>query len=214
LSNNFGTEGPSADPAICEARLRHQRALLAATVLSRGTPMLLAGDDIGHSQQGNNNAYCQDNATTWLNWEQADHDLHAFVAGLLRVRRERAVLQSQGWWQPDDASQGVTARWTTPQGAPLNHHEWNDARYRTLALHLHATHGAGGPKSPRSASEADCLLMVNASPEMVAFQLPAGVWFRHLDTASGQCADLHLQATETLAPHSLCLLSTAPLFSA
>ena len=214
LSNNFGTEGPSADPAVCDVRLRHQRALLAATVLSLGTPMLLAGDDIGHSQQGNNNAYCQDNATTWLNWEQADRSLHAFVAGLLQARRERAVLQSHSWWQTDGAAPGVTARWTTPQGAPLNHHEWNDARYRTLALHLHATPAAGVPQTPGPASVADCLLMVNASPDPVAFQLPAGVWFRHLDTASGQCADQRLESTATLAPHSLCLLSNAPLFSA
>ncbi|NCU21234.1 glycogen debranching enzyme GlgX, partial [Candidatus Falkowbacteria bacterium] len=82
LSDNFGIEGPSDDPAITAARAARKRAMLATLLLSQGTPMLLAGDEIGHSQRGNNNAYAQDNDTTWLDWAAADPDLVAFVARL------------------------------------------------------------------------------------------------------------------------------------
>ena len=209
LSNNFGVEGPSDDPAVCARRRQHQRALLAASVFSLGTPMLLAGDDIGHSQQGNNNAYCQDNATTWLNWDQADHALSAFVARLLQARSRRRALQSHAWWQPEGSTGAITARWATPHGTPLNHHEWNDARTRTLALHLQV--GTGTGQATAEARSADCLLLINASHETVVFQLPPGNWIRHIDSATGVHTDQPLTATATLAPGSLWLASTSPL---
>ncbi|MFP5394380.1 MAG: glycogen debranching protein GlgX, partial [Gammaproteobacteria bacterium] len=87
LSWNCGVEGPTCDADVLALRARLQRALLATLVFAHGTPMLLGGDEIGHSQGGNNNAYCQDNATTWLDWPGADHALAAFVARLLALRK-------------------------------------------------------------------------------------------------------------------------------
>ena len=213
LSHNFGVEGPSADPAIQAQRLRHQRALLASTVFSLGTPMLLAGDDIGHSQQGNNNAYCQDNASTWLNWLDADLALSDFVARLLQVRRQRRALQSRAWWQGVGAPGQVHAIWSTPQNQALSNQDWNDVRNRVLALRLSlappATEGTGHGDG---ADNAHCLLLINASAEAVAFTLPAGPWTRHIDTASGSTDDTLLRAEETLPAACLWLASSHSLF--
>lgn len=93
FSNNCGVEGPTDDAAVLELRKRRRRNMLATVLLSQGTPMLLAGDEFANSQQGNNNAYCQDNEISWLNWAEADHDLADFVAALTAFRREHSALR-------------------------------------------------------------------------------------------------------------------------
>ena len=95
LSHNQGAEGPSDDPAVQQRRQAIRRALLATTLLALGTPLLLAGDELGHSQQGNNNAYCQDNPTTWIDWANADQGLADYVAQLVALRHRLAAL----FWQ-------------------------------------------------------------------------------------------------------------------
>ena len=205
LSTNCGVEGASDDPAIRSQRLRHKRALLAATVFSLGTPMLLAGDDIGHSQKGNNNAYCQDNASTWLNWLDADQALSAFVAQLLQVRSRRHALQARSWWQATDSTQpgGVVASWSTPEGTALSHADWNNGQQRALALHLRV-----------SSPHADCLLLINAGTSAQHFHLPTGTWLRHIASDTGAGPDMPLTAEVLLSAGSLWLASTQPLFFA
>ncbi|MBI2750276.1 MAG: glycogen debranching enzyme GlgX, partial [Burkholderiales bacterium] len=111
LSNNCGVEGPSEDPSINALRARLQRALLATTLLAQGTPMLCAGDEMGHSQRGNNNPYCQDNDTTWLDWAQADRSLLAFTARVLAIRRQTLPL-GQHWYSGlPDAHGKVDLSW-------------------------------------------------------------------------------------------------------
>jgi glycogen operon protein len=212
LSNNFGQEGPTDKPEIQAQRLRHKRALLAATVFSLGTPMLLAGDDLGHSQHGNNNAYCQDNSSTWLNWLDADRALSGFVSRLLQVRRHRRALQSRAWWQGPGAPGPLHATWSTPQNEPLSHPQWNDAGNGVLTLHLQVDAVAG--HSTDSADLANCLLLINASAADVAFKLPVGQWSRHIDTGSGNTQDTPLKAEETLPAGCLWLASTHTLFTA
>src|SRR5690606_18565062 len=98
FSNNWGEEGPSENPDIARVRLQVLKSMLASVFLSNGTPMLLAGDEFGNSQQGNNNAYCQDNELSWLDWDQAacaqGRELTVFVASLTALRREEASLSS------------------------------------------------------------------------------------------------------------------------
>jgi glycogen operon protein len=225
LGNNCGVEGPSPNVAVNVQRLQHKRSLLAATVFALGTPMLLAGDDIGHSQQGNNNAYCQDNATTWLNWAGADRSLHAFVAALLRARQQRRALQSHAWWQGPGAEVALAAEWFTAQGGMLSLEQWSDAGCRTLALRLQPhtgtaseaipVHAAGSPAphaAGHAAALAPCLLLINASAAPVAFTLPPGRWLRHIDTASGTCHDVPLSGAATVPAGSLWLASAAALF--
>jgi glycogen operon protein len=211
LSNNFGAEGPTDNPVVNALRLQHKRALLAATVFSLGTPMLLAGDDIGHSQKGNNNAYCQDNASTWLNWPDADLALRGFVAKLLQARRQRRALQSRAWWQSAGLPGQVHATWSTAQNVPLSNQEWNDAGNGVLALHLSVA--ASPTCSEGSAEHANCLLLINAGAHAVAFKLPVGPWFRHIATDCGSTADTLLRAEETLPAGCLWLASTHTLFT-
>ena len=125
LSANFGVEGETADVAINLQRRRVQRAMLASLLLAQGTPMLCAGDEIGKTQQGNNNAYCQDNALGWLDWSGADHSLRDFVADLLALRRCEPALHSN---QRSTGEPGAVHRiWRTPCGQEMQGHDWHDA---------------------------------------------------------------------------------------
>src|SRR5207342_951989 len=96
---NCGAEGPTDDAAVLELRARQTRNFLATLLLSQGIPMVLAGDELGRTQGGNNNAYCQDNAVSWIDWEQADTELAEFVSGLIGLRRDHPVLRRRGFFQ-------------------------------------------------------------------------------------------------------------------
>ncbi|WP_354337142.1 glycogen debranching protein GlgX [Variovorax paradoxus] len=182
MSNNCGVEGPSDDPAVLALRIRLQRALLATLMLSQGTPMLLAGDELGHSQQGNNNAYCQDNETTWLAWIGASAPgsdaarMSAFVARLAALRREAPALRSTRWW-PAEAPQGTPPgiRWLRPDGEPMTPADWNSTGTALAILF------GDGTDDNSSA----WLVMVNAGPQAVSFTLPAGTWRLSLSTDPG-----------------------------
>lgn len=132
-SDNCGVEGLTDDPDIIAKRQQRQRNLLATLFLSQGTPMLLAGDEIGNSQQGNNNAYCQDNEIGWINWDQANTELTDFVAKLSQFRRDHcSVRQSHflhGRERPSDGK--VDVLWTDFKGQPL---EWRDPRLSNFCL--------------------------------------------------------------------------------
>jgi glycogen operon protein len=185
LSDNCGVEGPSDDPAVRARRTRLQRALLATLMLSQGTPMLLAGDELGHSQQGNNNAYCQDNETTWLDWAGAsvlnintNNDINAegarlsaFVARLAALRRAAPALRSTRWW-PAEPPQGTPPgiRWLRPDGEPMTPQDWRTGTALAILFPDAATTTA--TDTPASA----WLVLVNAGPDTVSFKLPGGAW--------------------------------------
>ena len=155
FSNNHGVEGLVADDAIVQRRRASQRAMLATLLLSQGTPMLLAGDEQGHSQQGNNNAYCQDNATTWLDWATADDALTDYVAALIALRRQIPALQQDRWWQQDDGS----VQWLNAQGQALDAQQWEQ----------------GEPLMQILLSQR-WLLLINATPQTTEMRLPEGDW--------------------------------------
>ena len=176
LSNNCGVEGPSDDPAVQAERGRLQRALLTTLLLSQGTPMLLAGDELGHSQRGNNNAYCQDNETTWLAWIGA-HDpaseaarLSAFVARLVALRREAPALRSTRWWPAHPAEGAPGIHWLRPNGQPMQPADWHGGT--ALAILFEAAAADAGA----------WLVLVNAGPAPVSFAPPAGSWQWRLAT--------------------------------
>ena len=172
LSNNCGVEGETADAAVLARRGCLQRALLATLMLSQGTPMLLAGDEIGHTQRGNNNAYCQDNETTWLAWPQADGALADFVARLVALRRDAAPLRSAHWWPPGPAAGAPGLHWLTPEGGPMTPGDWQQPDRHALGVLFEPAH-----ESPA------WLLLVNAEEAARAFALPPGRWEPVLDTA-------------------------------
>ena len=191
LSTNNGIEGDTDQPAVLALRANQQRVLLATLLLSLGTPMLLAGDEIGHSQRGNNNAYCQDNATTWLNWAQADQALYTFVQKVLALRQRLVLLQSGQWWQTLASAQGPAAHWRDAAGQPLSVAAWDNPRSQALAMQLQ---GAGQ----------SLLVLLNPLPEPVTFTLPPAGWQLQLDT-SDSTNDRLLGATETVPDCTLWL---------
>ncbi|MBJ2066631.1 glycogen debranching protein GlgX [Serratia odorifera] len=154
-SYNHGVEGPTDDAEVRQRRGRSQRALLATLLLSQGTPMLLAGDEHGHSQHGNNNAYCQDNATTWLDWQSADRALLDYTAALIRLRRQIPALRQDRWWQEGDGC----VQWLNAQGQPLGASQWEHA-----------------PPQLQIRLSQRWLVVINAGPETVDMTLPAGDW--------------------------------------
>lgn len=155
-SNNFGREGLVADETIWQRRKACQRALLTTLLLSQGTPMLLAGDELGHSQQGNNNAYCQDNILTWLDWGSVDDELMTFTAEIIRLRQQIPALTKNEWWQEDDGN----VQWLDSQGQVLSDAAWEHGCQQQLQILL----------SQR------WLVVVNATHLPCEMHLPLGEW--------------------------------------
>ncbi|WP_187643669.1 glycogen debranching protein GlgX, partial [Escherichia coli] len=121
-SNNHGKEGLGGSLDLVERRRDSIHALLTTLLLSQGTPMLLAGDEHGHSQHGNNNAYCQDNQLTWLDWSQASSGLTAFTAALIHLRKRIPALVENRWWEEGDGN----VRWLNRYAQPLSTDEWQN----------------------------------------------------------------------------------------
>jgi glycogen operon protein len=182
---NCGVEGETDDPAVRALRLRLQRALLATLLLSQGTPMLLAGDEIGHSQQGNNNAYCQDNALSWLDWAGQDTDLLATTRRLLALRQDCPALRIGHWLTGQSDTQGRTdVVWLHPDGHHLAEADWRSVTDRALLVQLHA---ATGPQ---------VLLVFNPEADDRHCQLPAtGDWQLVFDSARAAAEPDPEQAT-------------------
>ncbi len=158
-----GVEGPTDDPAINAARRRDVRALLATLFVSRGLPMIQQGDEMGRTQQGNNNAYAQDNEITWVDWESADGALVDFVAALRRFRQEHPALTNDHFLT-GHARHGVRdVVWLHPEGRELNDGDWNDSAASVLGMHLNA----GGD---------EILVWFNRRAEPVPAKLPEGGW--------------------------------------
>ncbi|KGD86897.1 glycogen debranching protein [Achromobacter sp. RTa] len=208
-SHNWGEEGPTEDPSILETRALAQRALLACVLLSDGTPMLLAGDEFGNSQSGNNNAYCQDNEVSWLDWTQAQGDagreLSRYAARLLALRRAHPSVRAARY---GDASRepcpGIAAiSWFDAGGAALDEAAWASEQESVLALRRAVL---------REDGSADItLLMLNPGQEAVEFQLPgpAVAWIRELDSATLAPSLALSEPAVTVAAHSVVLLAAA-----
>ena len=176
LGCNCGVEGPTVDADIRALRGRLQRALLATLLLSQGTPMLLAGDELSNTQSGNNNAYCQDNPVGWLDWEGADATQLAFAQRLMALRRRFPALARAAWHdappRPDD---DFALSWLSPSG-PMRDDDWLACDCVGLLL------------TARLDGES-CLLLFNTDPAPRAFCLPPGTWSVLLDSAHIEPAD-------------------------
>jgi glycogen operon protein len=172
LSWNCGWEGPTGDPEVALRRARLKRALLATLLLSQGTPMLAAGDELGHTQQGNNNPYCQDNAVTWIDWSTADDDLIAFTARVVALRRRLLPLGERWYNGLPDARGRHDLTWLRRTGDALSPEDWNNRTSRVLGALI----GAPGRAT------ASLLLLINGRDHDMPFRLPPGDWRAELDT--------------------------------
>jgi glycogen operon protein len=207
-SNNWGVEGPTDDVAITERRESVKRAVLATLLFSHGTPMLLGGDEFGHTQQGNNNPYCQDSVISWLDWVQAQSaagvEQQRFVSRLLQLRREHCTLRS-GYFQHgqlEPLPQVRDIEWFDENGDVMRPEDWGYTEGRLLCV--------------RRALRLDevkaevSLILINSSPEARGFQLPQPQfrWCLRLDTASGALIDRDIDRAQLeVAPHTLLLLT-------
>src|SRR5271165_11160 len=195
---NCGTEGPTDHPAITELRSRQARNFLATLLLSQGVPMLLAGDELGRTQRGNNNAYCQDNELSWVDWEAAGKhaDLLEFTSDLIALRREHPVFRRRRFFSGQLVGQRDIS-WLTPAGNEMTDADWQASYTRSLAVLLNGE--AITEPGPRGEAITDqsFLLLFNAHDEPVTFTLPgaAASWAVVVDTAA--TADL-------LTPASSC----------
>ncbi|WP_204630462.1 glycogen debranching protein GlgX [Dyella mobilis] len=217
LSWNHGAEGATDAPDILLLRNRQMRNLLASVLLAQGTPMLLAGDEFAQSQGGNNNAYCQDNEITWLDWQSAvDYrSLTDFVRRLTRLRSHHALLRRNrflhGTIDEDSGIKDVT--WLTPDGEEFTEERWNDPQSRCLGMLLDGRANPSGVKKP--GVESTLLLLINAHHEAATFVLPKlpprSEWRLLLSSVSGTrksgSAD---RAKTTLEGRSLMLYKTHP----
>ena len=197
LSTNGGHEGPTDDETIMRMRGLWRRALLATLLCAQGTPQLLAGDEIAHSQQGNNNAYCQDNALTWLDWATGDGALTAWVAALVQLRHDHPGLRHPHWFRgaPDDEArtERPDITWRLADGSPPDSAAWELPDGRLLACVI--TVGEG-----REAAQESLLLVLLAGDEPVQLKLPDGPWDWLLDSARGWVAGRSIDEGNTAAP--------------
>lgn len=191
-SYNCGEEGPTENPEIQHLRRQFKRSLMAMLFLSQGTPMLLAGDEIGHSQNGNNNAYCQDNKTTWLNWRNADVAFVDFVRKLIRIRKTFPSIGHIHWYE-NKPTDDFTISWLTNYGTSLSGGLW-DEKEGTMGVLI---------KTPNKAQ--DSLILLNATDHEVIFRLPEGNWQVKIDSQEALARGDRLASQIFLAPHTILL---------
>ncbi|HEX3843703.1 MAG TPA: glycogen debranching protein GlgX [Steroidobacteraceae bacterium] len=189
---NCGAEGPTDDGAIRMLRSQQKRNLIATLLFSQGVPMVLGGDELGHTQLGNNNAYCQDNELSWLDWE-LDADRQAFLdftCRLIELRRRHPVFSRRRFLQ-GDAVNGDGLReiiWLNPEGREMTEAEWDVTFARCLGLYLAGAAIERRDRRGRLVTDNDFLLLCNAHHEPIPFQLSdplaQKVWWTVLDTAA------------------------------
>ncbi|RIL01784.1 MAG: glycogen debranching enzyme GlgX [Proteobacteria bacterium] len=186
---NCGAEGPSDDPEVLALRARQQRNFLATLLLSQGVPMLCAGDELGRTQQGNNNAYCQDNELSWIDWKNADAALLDWTRALIELRRTHPIVRRTHWLHDPLGTGGGDAHWFRPDGEPPA--DWDGAGH-SIGVQLDAAEAARRDGAPERDAGDSLVLLFNAWWEPVEFRLPAALaharWQRVLDSAG---APLH-----------------------
>ncbi|HEX6523658.1 MAG TPA: glycogen debranching protein GlgX [Streptosporangiaceae bacterium] len=208
---NCGAEGETADPEVLELRARQSRAMLTTLLLSFGVPMLLSGDELGNSQQGNNNAYCQDNVITWLDWSNVDADLLEFTRGLVNFRRSHPVFRRRRFLTGAEAAE---LGWFTPDGKPMTEGNWADRTALALTIYLDGADDPDpGPDGTPLVGD-DFLVCVNAWWEPLEFiipgTLPGQAWLAEIDShdPAAPVTEPHRHAGDaiTVGPRSMVVL--------
>jgi isoamylase len=181
---NCGAEGATDDRAVNALRQRQQRALLSTLLLSYGVPLLLGGDEIGRTQGGNNNAYCQDNEVSWFDWDAADNHLRDYVKRLLTLRRSHPVFRRKRFLTGADAAE---LGWFATAGEPVTDAQWADPTMHAIAVYLDGTDAPDEADDGAPLLDDDFLVLVNAYWEPVTFTIPSArpepqTWFAELDS--------------------------------
>jgi glycogen operon protein len=185
---NLGVEGPTDDPVVNIARARQKRNFLATLMLSQGVPMLVAGDEMGRTQGGNNNAYCQDNEISWLDWPGADAELVEFTRGIIALRRDHPVFRRRRWFHGRAIhGSGVNdVAWFAPDGNVMSEDHWAEADAKSLGIFLNG-HDLGIDCDGETLRDDTFAILFNARQEAITFTLPRDEnwgqrWAEVLDT--------------------------------
>jgi isoamylase len=212
---NCGAEGTSGDPAIIGLRARRSRAMLATLLLSFGVPMLLGGDELGRTQQGNNNAYCQDNEISWIDWSVPDTRLQDFTSQLVAFRKEHPVFRRRRFLAGAEASQ---LRWFTPGGAEMAGGDWSDRSALAISLYLDGSDDPDRAADGMPLLDDDFLLLVNGWWEPLEFAVPVtrgqAAWRLEISTydpaepGSSPAASWAADDRITVGPRSITVLSS------
>jgi isoamylase len=190
---NCGVEGPTDDPNIRALRAKQKRNFLATLLLSQGVPMLYAGDAIGHTQGGNNNAYCQDNESSWLSWnlQPEDRELFLFVQRMINLRKRHPVFRRRHFFQgrPIKGASVKDVQWLNPAGKEMTEDEWRDPSVRCLGMFLAGQGLDETDERGRKLGDENFLVLLNAGHEDKAFVLPefhrGFSWVAWMDTSRG-----------------------------
>ncbi|OHV81856.1 glycogen debranching protein GlgX [Ensifer sp. LCM 4579] len=196
-SDNLGVEGQTGDADVLAARARRRRAILATLMLSRGVPMMLGGDELGNSQGGNNNSYCQDNEIGWVDWSASDEDFLSFCRRLIAFRLAHPLLREDGFLD----SELVT--WLRPDGQKMTHEDWHRMEQQAIGVHLHAGDSADG----------DLIIMLNSGADC-RFSLPGSrdgwQWRRALDSVEASFAVRAADDSELIPEQGVVVFMAAP----
>jgi malto-oligosyltrehalose trehalohydrolase len=213
---NCGAEGETTDPGVLQLRQRQRRNLLATLLLSQGVPMLLAGDEMGRTQRGNNNAYCQDNELSWVDWDLAgrpdNQDLLEFTRRLIELRRQHPALRRRHFFQ-GQRIRGAGVRdiiWLHPDASEIGDQDWQHHHARCFGLYLIGEALEEQDERGQWVKDDDFLLLLNGHHEAIHFTLPwKGNCEIVLDTALAECGELRQLSHPSyrLAGRSLVLLT-------
>ena len=182
---NCGVEGPTTETQVLELRERQQRNFLATLFTSQGVPMLLGGDEIGRTQGGNNNAYCQDNEISWFDWEHVDDGLREFTRRLIALRREHPVFRRRHWFQGRPLRGTVDICWLRPDATEMDDADWEANFARSVAVFLNGDTIAERDARGQPVTDDSFLLVFNASDGDIDWTLPkqwGGTWEVVFDT--------------------------------
>src|SRR5581483_12147825 len=188
---NCGVEGPTDDPAVLELRARQRRNFLVTLLLAQGIPMVLGGDELGRTQQGNNNAYCQDNEISWFDWERVDGSLLEFSRRLIRLRREHPIFRRRRFFQgrPLHGSEVSDIDWFRPDGTEMDDDDWEVGFAKSLGVFLNGEAIPTPDARGEPVMDDSFLLFFNAYEEPLDFTIPPAdfgeAWVRDLDTNVG-----------------------------
>jgi glycogen operon protein len=193
---NHGAEGPTGDPEVNRLRDRQVRNFLATLLLSQGIPMILGGDEIGRTQGGNNNAYCQDNEISWFDWEHRDESLLAFTASLVRLRRAHPIFRRRRWFVgcPIRGTGECDLYWLRPDGQEMDDEDWGHGFAKSLAVFLNGRSIQSLDARGERLVDDDFYILFNAHHEALPFRLAerpewGGVWRKVVDTSDPERPD-------------------------
>jgi glycogen operon protein len=217
---NCGVEGPTDDPAVLALRAQQRRNFLATLFLSQGVPMLCHGDELGRTQQGNNNGYCQDNELTWVDWDSVDVDLLAFTRRMAELRREHPIFRRRRFFdgrpvrrRGQDALPDI--EWFTPDGAEMTEEDWDSGFGRAIAVYLNGNGIPGTDTRGQRIVDDSFVLCFSAHDEPIEFRVPpeeyGAAWEVVVDTLNPEESDRVAAAgsTVTVGPRALVVLQQA-----